>query len=529
MTTTVQRPMETEGDDGGNNNDVVDDDYIGNATRAERQRLFSEVYRNAVQLIRLSRPVLRNRWHEDPYVPESWPSTEEEYDDAALLSLTALSEHYDVGGRMRSHNEGARMPALSVVNRLAELDPGYAAKLARVMPEGSALALKRTKPFGRYCIDAGEKEILVAYHLRELVHNYSHLLSLHFMMVLDWWVGWPSEEFVKQQDVLSAGPRPSQFLICERLDVTLWSRFRAAAFPERHETYEGSLLLRHIRAILFQALSALEIAWLTHRFVHGDLHTGNMMLKKCTADTSPILHDRHWLYRRYNDPDYWYELPPEAHNNQLVKIIDFDRSTLCAPVSAEKDRPLMAIRHNHARLTRLRPVEFSDKTDVADLLKNVSNNEHINWKAWEKEDAQGLFHFHELVRNRPRRNASECLNHAFFAPFRKRQLHLDNDKSRGRRLLVVSFASSFYELNARGVRDEIPLVQPTAGPSDGGLKFASLGNFMSTPEERPLCVVCGEQARRNAGDINLCDARTCYDYQFVLERTTTTVVSSSHV
>jgi hypothetical protein len=488
--------------------------YVGALRRVDRTTLFSQVYENEAQLMRLNRavrgPTGEWQWREDPYLPESWPSSEEEYEAATDyqkdLKAVAVEERYKIGDMIHG-TEGARH---AIINRvtIVEKEAGYVDNLRRGMPEGVTLVLKRLSFFGA---SIGEREILVAYHLRELVYGYSQLLSLHFMMVLDWWMA-------PKGAALSHMVRPTQFVVYEALDQTLWWRIRRAFFTGRDSYLE--LSLRELRAILFQVLSALEVAWLTHRFVHGDLHLGNVMMKVCGED-SP-LHNRAWLYRRYNDPDYWYVLPPEAHGNQLVKLIDFDRSSLNIPLDRDHDRPLGGIRHNHPQ--QVAHNKYNTTLQDTDLfLRKLATNEHMQWRVCEKEDPEGVRQLRTLCFNEVALSASQILNDAFFAPLRRRlpgrdTLTLDLHKMTTEHV-VLSFATTFHELNARGPPDLVVPVEPTPGPADGGMTFS--GTFHEETRG-PLCLACGMRARlvTLTGETFLCRGRTCYEFLFCFAQRT---------
>jgi serine/threonine protein kinase len=123
-------------------------------------------------------------------------------------------------------------------------------------------------------------------------------------------------------------------MISERLDQTLKDLFTKPPSVEE------------LRVILFQILNALEIAWLTHRFIHNDLHLGNIMFKDLTE--TPLV-SRNLLYRRFNDDTHWYRLPYDLVKNRLVKLIDFGRSRIEAP-SRPEDIEKSSGEHNHSRL-----------------------------------------------------------------------------------------------------------------------------------------------------------------------------------
>ncbi len=189
----------------------------------------------------------------------------------------------------------------------------------------------------------------------------------------------------------------------ERLDETLNDAVDARM--PRLYTQRLPLSLDEMRCILFQLFSALEVAWLTHRFVHGDLHADNVMLKRC-GDVSP-LYQKNFLYRRYNDPDVWYVLERHLLDNRIVKLIDFGRARINAPLSPQ-DRPLGGERHVHPR--RIGPLDEGDETygaargvharfDVRVFFARffLSRDFDALWAHWARVDPEGSAALNELI------------------------------------------------------------------------------------------------------------------------------------
>ncbi len=163
-------------------------------------------------------------------------------------------------------------------------------------------------------------EIKIAFFLNELVYNYENVLSVHFMIMVDWY----------QANRLNMGiavdpgmPNPldtvyNQVTISELADTDM------------HTYMMENASLDTLRVVLFQILHTLETAWHTHEFIHYDLHSNNIRLKLTDYAKSPFK-DRDLLYKRRDELNDWYVLPSESLGNHIVKIIDFGFSRLYGP------------------------------------------------------------------------------------------------------------------------------------------------------------------------------------------------------
>lgn len=186
-------------------------------------------------------------------------------------------------------------------------------------------------------------EIQIAYFLNELLYAYKHVLSIHFMVMVDWF------QTTRADLGLFTGTTrtwrddyQSQFTVSEYIEDSVLS------FMRSHPTIHA------LKGLVFQVLHALETAWLTNEFVHYDLHTGNIMMKRTTDDQSPLA-GRNLLYKRYRHEE-WYQLKQSNLGDHIVKIIDFGFSRLCAPKTAahkQYDLKNGVERHIHDRLIGL--------------------------------------------------------------------------------------------------------------------------------------------------------------------------------
>jgi len=85
------------------------------------------------------------------------------------------------------------------------------------------------------------------------------------------------------------------------------------------------------KSVMVQVLHALETAWCTHRFLHLDLHTQNVMTK--TVKPSSASANKAWVFTRAIANAPRITIPAHAHTNSLVKLIDFGMSQMRAPQS----------------------------------------------------------------------------------------------------------------------------------------------------------------------------------------------------
>jgi len=348
--------------------------YIGAASSEERKRLFMETFEGAAKaLVRLADDdPTTSELFQDPYRDESWYSSDQfnlslqrsEWEERRIaLQRQAFAQRYTVGNRMtipssvtnptlfqtkwKSAHELFRSVLFGRDDLVLKLTPLFACDTSRP---------KNPRPLynahtGRLLYLADRElaeiynEIRIAYFLNELAFRYSHVLSLHFMTIVDWFMT-PSSVLA----VPSSMPLTDayyQVTVSERLDKSLEDYLDD---PNTAPTLDA------LRVILFQILHALEIAWVTFRFLHHDLHPNNVMMKRVASGRSPLA-DRNFLYKRYNEPDSWYVLPRDALNNHYVKLMDFGRSRIEAPLSSDHVSEYSG-KHVHTRL--IGPYDFPD-------------------------------------------------------------------------------------------------------------------------------------------------------------------------
>jgi hypothetical protein len=207
-------------------------------------------------------------------------------------------------------------------------------------------------------LDSEQANIVIGHALNELRYGYSHVLSIHFITIVDWALfvihsgqsdslvvadseyrdrqseadPWPPTERAWQSyDQIS---RVQQLVVMERTDYRM-----SDLMHNKH------LSLAQLRAVLWQTFHALEMAWYTNRFLHQDLHIDNVMLQDVDTPFSP-LRDRSLLYKRRGEAEWW-RVPRNALNNRVVKIIDFDLSRAYVP--AERHHLGQGGVHQHTR------------------------------------------------------------------------------------------------------------------------------------------------------------------------------------
>jgi hypothetical protein len=494
----------------------VEHSYAGALSRRQRRELFQEVFESE-RLLRHSTAV--GEWREDPYEERTWPTPpqiSETFQSGPIRTAEreeAFTERYAIGESV-TNDKGASRSSFYVLD---VKDPVLARLFPTVLFDGGGVLLKNKKLWSEGYGEAATTEIKVAYFLRELVHGYSAVLSIHFMIILDWMLLECGVINRLSQSVYA----PCQISVCEAIGEDLDDYI--------HHTPPS---IDELRVILFQLCSALEVAWLTHRFVHSDLRPDNVMLKEC-ASLSPLC-GRNLVYRRYNDPDYWYVLPSATRRNRILKIVDYDRSYLCAPESVRADTPLGGLRHDHPLSVGYSTYAGRVRFDVRTLFSHLFLHHTLRkllWSHWEGTETTESIALVEVfvgqVTESHKRSsdpnagltASQVLNLPFFSSLRHRftseeSRTLDTEKL-DRENVVVSFATSFKELNARVVPGRDPQVEPTPGPSQGGLTFGASRHSRSVV----YCSVCEEPARYKTKDAYLC-GRTCYEFEYAFRRRT---------
>jgi serine/threonine protein kinase len=354
--------------------------YIGLNSPEERKRLFLHYFGGSSQTTPQATPeeFSRGPLHrletavEDPYNPDSWPTRRQlrrmgENPLSTLDVATHFKARYTVVGG-RQEEETSTRPSLYNIRELSDyfrhLLYGRDDLFLKVVP----LYVHKSgqEPSGKYKEDWQLQEIynevVAGYFLNELVYGYSQVLSLHFMTIVDWFVAVkkdviPGEEGKAQQLY-------HQVVVIDRMDQSL------------EDYLEENPSVEVLRAVLFQLFHALEIAWHTNRFIHGDLHIGNVMVQRIGAN-SP-LYAKDFLYRRLSSP-HWYRVDRDALHGNLLKMIDFGRSGLFIPSEPDHILPQKGGRHVHDREVRSEYAEYREN-DVDSLFTDLRTLSAAWWK-----------------------------------------------------------------------------------------------------------------------------------------------------
>ena len=230
-------------------------------------------------------------------------------------------------------------------------------------------------------------EIKIGFFLNELLYAYKHVLSIHFIVPVDWF------QATRADLGLYAGPVQSS-------DDSLYTQCTVAEYAEDtlREFMQSHPTMEVLKGVIFQVLHALETAWITNEFIHYDLHMGNIMMKRTTGDESP-LNGRNLLYKRYGHAE-WYQLRAATNlGEHIVKIIDFGFSRIRAP-SKPAHKQYGTGRHLHDRVIGLdwpmgdmRRVSANQYADVRLFLLDVLTLRSSVWGSMPDEDRRVFYEF----------------------------------------------------------------------------------------------------------------------------------------
>lgn len=146
-------------------------------------------------------------------------------------------------------------------------------------------------------------EVIVARLLNLLVTAYPHTVTPHFTTFLG---------------CFKANKRAHAAY--ERADISLQRRME-------HEFRAGTACPRRLGARIFAIVFSLAAAAHAFGFSHNDLGLRNIMER--AVEPGMAYASAHWAYKLRDVPRYVI-VPPEAHGNQMVEIIDFGRASLTA-------------------------------------------------------------------------------------------------------------------------------------------------------------------------------------------------------
>lgn len=164
----------------------------------ERKKTFRDIFMNKKKLVRFT-PITFAR--EDPYDDKTWLSTQQ------LVKLR--SEKLDIDQIFRERyifDKNSRRDIVSITNpvlynvhwksvdqlfnEILMLNKSLILKLTPLFRPGS----ERYNQYGEvyyltdFELEQIYNEIKIFYFLNELVYNYKHVLSLHFMNIVDWFI-----------------------------------------------------------------------------------------------------------------------------------------------------------------------------------------------------------------------------------------------------------------------------------------------------------------------------------------------------
>jgi hypothetical protein len=171
-------------------------------------------------------------------------------------------------------------------------------------------------------------DVLASYFLRRLTTNWAYQVTPHFATLLDAFAA----------PAASGGADVALYSFAERADVELGDYLFDAAKSAPWRDLTQREFDVHLGALLFQALYSSESAFRLMGMTHGDFHPGNIMLRDVRG--TPYA-NRPWVYARAAEPGGYYVIPPEAHRNMMVEIIDFGRAAFQQQWTPEAEKPLL--------------------------------------------------------------------------------------------------------------------------------------------------------------------------------------------
>jgi hypothetical protein len=271
------------------------------------------------------------------------------------------------------------------------------------------------------------QEIKCGFFLNELNIGYTHVLTPHFMQIVDWWCIKGSllpGQTVKNVDIPEI---VWQFEVSEKLSHSIRTNVTAS------NGLEG---LRHQ---LFQIFLSLEVAWLSNRYIHYDLYCRNVFLKN--LGPSSALYNKNLLYKRFNNDTEWYRLEASALSNRIVKILDYGLNRMYVPEFGADiitgTGESVVVRHSHHKLLFVTGVESSGQIkegnrsyDVRTILMEILNFVRLaEFKQLKKErdyDAfcemlDSVFRFDQLEQQLET-VVSEDVDEEFYKPYYRKKI-----------------------------------------------------------------------------------------------------------
>lgn len=358
--------------------------YIGNLSLKERQELFKAYFRDT------NNATIRRKEIQNPYDNDTWYTMREidKINRGTVKSLTEYINKQEIANRYHVAPKGTCMKSLTTPT-LYLVKPKKESQFRDVLYGSNEMVMKVIPLFDKNGLllqsdlDEIYNEIKVAFFLNELLFGYENVLSIHFMTIVDWFQSTRTQLDLRENTL--ADPLLHQVVIAERANI------RLVEFLALHNDLET------LRAILFQILHALETAWLTNEFTHNDLHMGNIMLRDVSHIGSP-LRDMSLVYNRF-DRRYWYVLPKAHLHNHIVKLIDFGRSRLYAPLTNDH---ISANHHNHPKRHMVIMPDLGIMRDVANrqldlriLFVSILALPRSYWTKIGQKQATELFDFVE--------------------------------------------------------------------------------------------------------------------------------------
>ena len=369
--------------------------YFGDMSPGERALSFTNTLMTPSRRNTINNNMIEDEapFAQNPYVDETWRTRKDlekvnDYRTRAIFDKNYVRPRGDESIKTQSYSR----PELFL---LAPLHPELFKEIlvtrdASLLMKITPLVKKKGMVIGDLQLQQIYNEIKTAFFLNELLYGHRHVLSIHFMVMVDWFQTSRADLGLYSQGDSTRHPlrddHYSQFTVAEYAEDDIFE------FMQNHPTMDA------LKGVIFQVFHALETAWITNEFIHYDMHTGNVMMKRTTGDESPLA-GRNLLYKRYGY-DEWFQLTDANLGGHIVKIIDFGFSRICVPTNPAHLDEEHDYRHLHDkvvgvewRAAQIHPDWPNRSADVRLFLLSLLRLQPAVWDAIPLEEREVFYRF----------------------------------------------------------------------------------------------------------------------------------------